>query len=388
MKKGLIIFGLCFLLVMSFVSAQSNETSSNESSMICTDSDGGKNIYTQGTTSGQEWGTGQYVWNAQNEKVWVEAKAITSTDYCVTEGEKVGRLVEYSCSGNLVASESFDCSCQNGACVNGTAEATEKVTCKFVNSNDEQKCYTTLGSITNADRYNTNNFNLGTFSCSGKGSCTVEISGNKERNEKVTWKSSCGGYAYTTLDGNDESISFDCNPQIVPPISEVEIPNKYYNLAYWQCYNGEEQKEEGCKSLETWEKIAKSFCDGKCYDKTEKCGLDSFSILESSQCSTTEVTSEVNTTQVTTTEENFTFEDKILICKDSCPLEGKCYSFGYRKSGEFCSDTGSFIKQTKDNEKCDNNFECSSNVCVNSNCVSGSLIESIINWFKKLFGGE
>ena len=26
----------------------------------------------------------------------------------------------------------------------------------------------------------------------------------------ITWKSSCGGYAYTTLDGKDEAASFTC----------------------------------------------------------------------------------------------------------------------------------------------------------------------------------
>lgn len=79
--------------------------------------------------------------------------------------------------------------------------------------------------------------------------------------------------------------------------------------------------------------------------------------------------------------------EPILVCKDSCPLEGKCYPFGYRKSSNYCSDQGKFISQISGSEKCDNNFECSSNVCVSGKCVSEGMIQKILNWFKRLFGG-
>jgi len=85
-------------------------------------------------------------------------------------------------------------------------------------------------------------------------------------------------------------------------------------------------------------------------------------------------------------ESNATVEP-ILICKDSCPLDGKCYPFGYRKSGKFCSDEGKFIEQLSGESTCENNFECSSNVCVSGKCVSEGFINKIMNWFKKLFGG-
>ena len=80
-------------------------------------------------------------------------------------------------------------------------------------------------------------------------------------------------------------------------------------------------------------------------------------------------------------------EEPILFCKDSCPLDGKCYPMGYRKSEKFCSDEGMFIGQKKGDEICDNNFECKSNVCVNDKCVSQGFIEKILSWFKRLFGG-
>ena len=67
--------------------------------------------------------------------------------------------------------------------------------------------------------------------------------------------------------------------------------------------------------------------------------------------------------------------------------ENKCYPFGFRREGNFCSDKESnFVSQNKPESFCDNNFECSSNLCINSQCVSGSLWQKIMNWFSKLFG--
>jgi hypothetical protein len=71
-----------------------------------------------------------------------------------------------------------------------------------------------------------------------------------------------------------------------------------------------------------------------------------------------------------------------------CQLENKCYPFGYRKSGKYCSDTEQFLTQLKLEKSCDNNFECSSNVCVNGNCISATFLQKILNFFKGLFGKE
>ena len=79
-------------------------------------------------------------------------------------------------------------------------------------------------------------------------------------------------------------------------------------------------------------------------------------------------------------------DDKITICKDSCSLDNKCYPFGYRKGGNYCSDLGAFTEQLESESQCENNFECGSNLCVSGQCVSEGLLQKIMNWFKKLFG--
>ncbi len=79
-------------------------------------------------------------------------------------------------------------------------------------------------------------------------------------------------------------------------------------------------------------------------------------------------------------------KEEILFCKDSCPFQGKCYPFGYRKEGKFCSDSGAFTGQLQEELACDNNFECSSNVCIDGKCMSSGLIQKFIKWFKGWFG--
>jgi hypothetical protein len=81
-------------------------------------------------------------------------------------------------------------------------------------------------------------------------------------------------------------------------------------------------------------------------------------------------------------------KEEMLICKDACPLDEKCYPFGYRKGGKFCSDDGMFKEELKDDATCENNFECKTNVCVDGKCMSSGLIQKILNWFRKLFGSQ
>jgi len=75
----------------------------------------------------------------------------------------------------------------------------------------------------------------------------------------------------------------------------------------------------------------------------------------------------------------------IYFC-NGCELDDKCYPLGYRKSGQYCSDNSTFISQLVEEVNCDNNFECSSNLCIDGSCVSSGLWQKILSWFKNLFG--
>jgi len=74
-------------------------------------------------------------------------------------------------------------------------------------------------------------------------------------------------------------------------------------------------------------------------------------------------------------------------CSSGCFSDETCYPIGYRKDGNYCSSDKTFIVQLDSNLACQNSFECSSNLCVNSQCVNEGLFQKILNWFSRLFGG-
>jgi len=79
-------------------------------------------------------------------------------------------------------------------------------------------------------------------------------------------------------------------------------------------------------------------------------------------------------------------EDKELICI-GCVKEDKCFPIGYRTNEEYCSGEDEIFNMQKEPQNsCNNNFECDSNLCINDECVSGSLWAKFVRWFSKLFG--
>lgn len=94
-----------------------------------------------------------------------------------------------------------------------------------------------------------------------------------------------------------------------------------------------------------------------------------------------------NTTSNGTLDFNVSIVDPEDLC-EGCMIGEKCYSMGYRKSGKYCSDNQSFIEYKGTNTVCDNNFECASNLCTGERCVSGGLLKSMLNWFKRVFTRE
>ena len=79
-------------------------------------------------------------------------------------------------------------------------------------------------------------------------------------------------------------------------------------------------------------------------------------------------------------------EGEELICTSGCEFNNDCVSVGYRKSGQYCAIGGEFVSQLEENSQCDNNFECSSNLCIDNQCISSSLFQKILEWFRNLFG--
>ncbi|MDO8741377.1 MAG: hypothetical protein Q7J54_07470 [Candidatus Woesearchaeota archaeon] len=355
----------------------------------------------------------------------VQDLTCTGTDSCTmaimgSEGSKVNILacggVAYVTFDNADETAEFNCGadvkcvfdeftktekCYSTEAAAPVENVKEQVTCKFLESKQLQKCYSEFGQ-----------------SCEGETGCVMEVIGEKGR--KTALKSSCGGYAYILLDGNNEDAEFKCIPR--EEVTPEQIVGRGFQRAAWECYDktSSVSQDAGCLPAEVWNKKAELYCEGHCYQDKSKCGVNSFSVLEecyetvitTAQPAVTGVTGVAQQTvagvvQPATTaaakptatavitqpvdleklkEEMKESKEETLFCKDSCPLDGKCYPFGYRKGGKYCTDNGIFKEQLKSEEACDNNFECSTNVCVDGKCVSSGLIQKIISWFTKLFG--
>ena len=63
-----------------------------------------------------------------------------------------------------------------------------------------------------------------------------------------------------------------------------------------------------------------------------------------------------------------------------------CSQISFRQDDKYCGINQQWQLQKPQDEVCENNFECESNVCVNGQCISSGLLEKILDWFKKLFG--
>ena len=107
------------------------------------------------------------------------------------------------------------CEFKQGTCPQDCTqtEVKEQVKCVFQGSNTEQTCsYLTYPGT-------------GKGSCTGLNSCVAAVSGKKY--EQVEWKSTCGGVAYTTIDGVDEYAYFNCGSN--PKITKQDVINYINN---------------------------------------------------------------------------------------------------------------------------------------------------------------
>jgi len=76
-----------------------------------------------------------------------------------------------------------------------------------------------------------------------------------------------------------------------------------------------------------------------------------------------------------------------IIC-NGCILGDKCVQIGYRANEKYCDITSEFLEQKEASLQCDNNFECSTNLCIDDACVSGNVWQKFLRFFGRLFGRD
>ena len=230
---------------------------------------------------------------------------------------------------NACIAKNAGVSYKEGECTIETPLVKEQVTCVFDSTNLIQECY--------ARDYK----GSGGVSCSGKGSCVIDVVGTK--GQSINWKSSCGGYVYTIIDGENEYAKFGCKDNKQESTSTTSIEEKiftyntWYKSASWQCYDGiigsSATNEEGnpCKPAEVWKKYAEKSCNEHCKiiedSNLTKCGINSFSV--SNDCSGEVISSPVcgngicesgegQICSVEACEQGKKCEPKLAKCYDNC----------------------------------------------------------------------
>jgi hypothetical protein len=70
---------------------------------------------------------------------------------------------------------------------------------------------------------------------------------------------------------------------------------------------------------------------------------------------------------------------------NGCVLNNSCVPISTRTEKKFCDIDNTFKDQKLKEVSCNNNYECASNICINSKCIEPNFIQKILNWLKKLF---
>ena len=303
----------------------------------CIDTDEGKNYYVKGNTIGYQDDSHTTIMETSDAcNTYLGGNQFTGDSY---EGEGV---VEHYCGDNdIVIAPYYECpnGCRDGACI-------ETIECDF-----DGDCQVAYGEGYTCE----NGVCIETIECDFDGDCQVAY-GEGYTCENGACILECidsdGGKNYYVRGygtGEDENGYYYDNVLegcINVPFPQGDLVNESDYLAEFYCENN-------------LLKFDIHTCPNGCEEGT---------CLEG------------NVTDIPEDDENY-------ICQ-GCSFGDKCYPFGYRKSGEYCSDNLEFVTQLGKESVCDNNFECKSNVCVNDECVSGNLIQRIIEWFKRLFGIE
>jgi hypothetical protein len=74
------------------------------------------------------------------------------------------------------------------------------------------------------------------------------------------------------------------------------------------------------------------------------------------------------------------------VCMNDDTPADECETIGFRLEGKYCSPNSTLESQKDTSFYCENHFECSSNLCINAQCISGSLWSKFMKWLGEVFG--
>ena len=216
-----------------------------------------------------------------------------------------------------------------------TQDVRETVKCilygDYDSTNEKPMCYSEKGSCTAIPEVCACQEGQICPPCEKKASCTVEVSGKK--GEQVTWKSTCGGYAYTIMDGQNDVAEFKCTQDVKETVKCV-----FYNVnSPQECYS-----DKGSCKAEEINKDSSGNTYSACY--VEVAGKKGEQVTWKSTCGGYAYT--------IIDGQNEADEFKCQICKTCSDLGKKC--------GEWDNGCGKIINCGK----CEEGYVCKDGTCV------------------------
>jgi hypothetical protein len=103
-------------------------------------------------------------------------------------------------------------------------------------------------------------------------------------------------------------------------------------------------------------------------------------------CSKIEPTEETGPIDIV--EETEGVKEEVKVVKDvcnGCALDNKCYPIGYRMESTYCDDQ-QFLDNKEANAFCNNDFECSTNLCIDNECIDSGFWRKIMGFFRNFLG--
>jgi len=387
---------------------------------FCTDSDGGKNYYVRGYAS-TALSDGP-IEDLEDECALFDTDdrggSFSGVDECA--GERCG-ITEWLCRGDILTVDyNADCSdgCVDGACIrDGEVEESSYSLVESCSDSDGGLNVFERGDVT--AKYlrgelagQTKTFSEGCYFDThiNEMYCTEDGGDLILKTERIECDNGCRNGAcvgeggdvveedglieeeFSIVDGVIEEAPRVVPVPVVPPYGEdydrcvdlcvdYAVPNECGGERSGECA---ELMEGGCE-------LSCQSCDGLtvAYNSRNRCVEICVEVVLPTECGgelggeCAEFVSETCEVKC-----NLCAREIFGSCDSGCLSGDTCYPISYRKSVEYCSDGGEFVSQLGSGGSCNNNFECSSNVCVDGKCLSSSFIKKILNWFARLFGGS
>jgi len=333
---------------------------------VCIDTDNGLNWTIKGDISGVDLYGNPYI----------------REDYCDFDIKNNPVLMEGYCNSNVFGSYMMVyCvnGCSNGVCINANSE-------EWCTDSDNGKNYYVQGKIVST--YVAEN-----DSCSRVTPNVLQerfCNGTKNAIESITCPNGCS---------NGICLGTPTNPTIEPCTDSDGGKNYFvkgtandmygYNITDI-CYNSSLLLEGYCIGNIVSVEYASYNCPNGCSNGA--CVTTPTTNATSTANYTTNATSTTPVNQTTTTTPNESevtvptvTENNTLICTSGCLFVKSCLPYGHRTTLSYC-DIDNTLKRQTNGGSCNNNFECTSNVCVEGQCTSPGLFSRFLNWFKALFG--